>query len=510
MSAARRLAGLVAALLLFRVGSALVVFQPGYTDAYYYADVAKRLAAGQGLTADFIWNFLEYPSGVGPFPIASHRFWMPLASVLQAVGIAGLPFLDAFRAAQAMEILVACLIPVVTYVAVRSLGGSANVGLLAAALAGLGGAFAPGWVSLDSFAPAAVIGTAFFLFYRRAATGDVRAGALAGSAVGLLFLARSEGPLFGLALLWLLRAPASRRSGLAASLVALVIGLAWLARDLALGPGPDLLGRGMLLVRYEDFFAVDTRVGLLGLPAVGWEQFSSASGVVLAAKAAAVGTNLVTFLFAFGLLLVPGIARALWSRWSRPDVRAYAGLLVLVFLVESLVFTLHSTRGSYFHSLAAFFPFGVALGVVGTNELLRSTEGRRLAAAAGIVAAVIVSAFSVSQWDISFNTPYRERLALVDRLPPGGLMAIDAAAWRWIADRPAVVTPANLDPCAIGYAADLDVMTLVLERAHFTSYDRLYRGAVTYEFIGPPVQVGDFRLYRVDARRARDLCASTM
>ena len=117
MSAARRLAVLVGTLLLFRLGSAVVVFQPGYTDAYYYADVAKRLAAGQGLTADFIWNFIEYPSGVGPFPIASHRFWMPLATALQAVGIAGLPFLDAFRAAQAMEILVACVIPVVTYVA---------------------------------------------------------------------------------------------------------------------------------------------------------------------------------------------------------------------------------------------------------------------------------------------------------------------------------------------------------------------------------------------------------
>ena len=222
------------------------------------------------------------------------------------------------------------------------------------------------------------------------------------------------------------------------------------------------------------------------------------------------GTNLVTFLFAFGLLLVPGLARALWSRWSRPDVRAYAGLLALVFLLESLVFTLHSTRGSYFHSLAAFFPFGVALGVVGTHDLLRSTEGRRLAAAAGIVAAVIVSTFSVSQWDISFNTAYRERVALVERLPAGGIMAIDAAAWRWIAHRPAVVTPANLDFCAIGYAADLDVMTLVLERVHFTSYDPLYRGAVTYEYIGPPVQVGDFRLYRVDARRARALCASTL
>src|SRR5712692_4424450 len=107
---------------------------------------------------------------------------MPLATVVQAIGIKGLPFLDA---------------------------------LVAAALAGLGGAFAPGWVSLDAFAPAAVIGTVFFLLYRRAAAGDVRLGAAAGLAAGLLFLARAEGALFGLALLWLMRSPVSRRAGLA-------------------------------------------------------------------------------------------------------------------------------------------------------------------------------------------------------------------------------------------------------------------------------------------------------
>ena len=104
---------LVGALLLFRLlSAAFVVFQPGYTDAYYYADVAKRLAAGQGLTADFIWNFLE---AGGPLPVPSHRFWMPLATVVQALGIKTLPFLDAFHAAQAAEILIACAIPVVAY-----------------------------------------------------------------------------------------------------------------------------------------------------------------------------------------------------------------------------------------------------------------------------------------------------------------------------------------------------------------------------------------------------------
>ena len=86
MSAARRLALIVGALLLFRLGSALIVSQPGYTDAYYYAGVARRLVAGFGLSADFIWNFLEAAPG-GSVPVPSHRFWMPLATVLQSIGM---------------------------------------------------------------------------------------------------------------------------------------------------------------------------------------------------------------------------------------------------------------------------------------------------------------------------------------------------------------------------------------------------------------------------------------
>jgi hypothetical protein len=488
LSAARRLAALVGALLLFRLASAaFVVFQPGYTDAYYYADVAKRLAAGQGLTADFIWNFLE---ASGPLPVPSHRFWMPLATVLQAIGIKTLPFLDAFHAAQAAEILIACAIPVVAYRAARSLGASANGALVAAALAGLGGAFAPGWVSLDAFAPAAVIGTVFFLLYRRAAVGDVRAGALAGLAVGLLFLARSEGALFGLALLWLLRSPSSRRAAAAGSGVALAIGLGWLARDLALGSAPDLFARSVLLVRYEDFFAA----GPVGAPT---------ADQLLAPKPGALVTNVVTFAFAFGLLLLPGMARAIWVRRERADVRAFTGLLVLVYLVESLVFTLHSTRGSYFHSLAAFVPFGVALGVIGTAELLRTVERCRVAAAGGVVAACIISAFALAQWDSSFNDPYRARVAALAAIPPGPFLAIDAAAWRWIADRPVVVTPSDGIAAALCAAADDGARAIVLEPVHFSTYQALWDGSAL-SGLQPPVTSGIFRIYAFPPKDAID------
>ena len=486
------------ALLFFRLGSALIVSQPGYTDAYYYVGVARRLVAGQGLTADFIWNFLEAAPG-GSMPVPSHRFWMPLATVLQSIGIGAFPFVDSFRAAQAMEILASLFIPIVAFRAARSLGGTTDLSLVAAALAGLGGAFAPGWVSLDAFAPAAVLGTLFFLAYGRAARGNIESGALAGLWIGLLFLARAEGALFGLALLPLLRSPATRRGGAAGTVIAMAIGLAWLARDLSLGPVPDLFARGALLVRYEDFFAVEPPT---------WSAFVAALPQVMTAKVVAAGTNAVTFIFAFGLLLVPGIVVAFRSGRTVPSVRAFAGLLTGVYLFQTLVVTLHSTHGSYFHSLAAFFPFGVALGAIGTSELLRTAERRRVAAAGGLAAAFVLSAFALAEWDAAFDPPYRARVAAVRSIPPGRFMAIDAAAWRWIGRRPVIVTPADLRPCAFARASYSAVKWLVLEPQHFSAYDAIFRGDGLPDYLGPAQVVGDIRIYAIDLRRAETLCES--
>jgi len=206
----RRLLPLTAVFLVFRIASAVVVSQPGYTDAYYYVDVASRLARGLGLTADFGWNPIE----LGPaMPYVSHQFWMPMATALQALGIAllGGPLGD-FRAAQAAIIVVAALVPPTTYLCARSLGAGDRAALVGAAVVGLGGLFAPAWVSLDGFAPAALLGSLFFLVYARAAAGDVRAGAAAGVLVGLLYLTRAEGALFGVALLALAIGATSRRA----------------------------------------------------------------------------------------------------------------------------------------------------------------------------------------------------------------------------------------------------------------------------------------------------------
>ena len=94
------LALLVLALLAFRLASLAFVTQPGYTDSYYYANVAGSLARGEGLSADFLWNPLE-AGAPGELPVPSHRFWVPLASVIGAAGLWAFgPLLGDFRGTQ--------------------------------------------------------------------------------------------------------------------------------------------------------------------------------------------------------------------------------------------------------------------------------------------------------------------------------------------------------------------------------------------------------------------------
>jgi hypothetical protein len=59
---------------------------PAYPDSFYYVDVARRLAAGQGFSVDVVWIFAEVGGRIPAdpvLPITSNAHWMPLASLVQ-------------------------------------------------------------------------------------------------------------------------------------------------------------------------------------------------------------------------------------------------------------------------------------------------------------------------------------------------------------------------------------------------------------------------------------------
>ncbi len=105
---------------------------------------------------------------------------------------------------------------------------------------------------------------------------------------------------------------------------------------------------------------------------------------------------------------------------------------------------------------------------------------------------------AVAQWDAAFNAGYRARLAAVDAIPPGPFLAIDAAAWRYASGRRVLVTPADGVGAAMCAAAFYDARSIVLEDAHFASYDALYGGELV-GWLGRPIERGSTKVYPIVA-----------
>src|SRR2546428_214764 len=120
----------------------------------------------------------------------------------------------------------------------------------------------------------------------------------------------------------------------------------------------------------------------------------------------------------------------------------------------------------------------MALVALGGDAWLNQRDAamRRLAVTGTLFAAAGLAVFGLATWNTAFNAPYRARLAALDAIPAGPFLAIDAAAWRYIADRPVFVTPADGPGIAACVAARYGASSVVVEPAHFSTYDGLFRG----------------------------------
>jgi hypothetical protein len=117
-----------------------------------------------------------------------------------------------------------------------------------------------------------------------------------------------------------------------------------------------------------------------------------------------------------------------------------------------------------------------------------------LATYGSLLAVLALAVFGLTNWDASFNGPYRARVAALDAIPPGPFLAIDAAAWRWISDRSVVIGPADGPEIAACVAIRYRAQSLVLEPAHFSAYQSLYDGAGSSWF-GLSAERGGIRVF---------------
>ncbi len=364
-------AGLLAVGVLLMVLLAWPKRIPGYMDAYYHVVIARRIAAGQGFTEPFVWNFLA-PAGSIPHP--SHMYWMPLPSLLAA---AGTFLFGASRWAVTWPfILCGAALPVLTYCVARKIGAGEGEAVVSGLLVGAAGFYAPYWTSPDSFAPFALVGglALYFLAY---ADGKWTYAFGAGILAGLGHLARPDGLLLLVAglLVFARRAGTARRGWRAALwLLAgyLAVMLPWYGRNWAVAGSP-FGGGGLQTLFLRDY---DEIYAALRVPCAtdflnwGW-------GNILGSKLNAFLSNAVTLLGALMFALAP---LSLWGWWSHRRHRLAGPFAVfggLLYLSMSLAFTFPGVRGSFFHSAGALLPFLFAGVFPGLRSAMAWVSARR-------------------------------------------------------------------------------------------------------------------------------------
>ncbi len=512
--------------LIVPLGISRFQSMPGYMDADYYFAGGIQLAQGKGFTEPYLWNYLDNPSGL---PHPSHTYWMPLASIVSAIGmwIAGQ---STYAAGRASFIVLSAFTPLLTTALAYSVSRQTRLAVVSGLLSIFSLYYASFMPVPDNYALYMLFGGAFlWLAPRREKWIDLALGAFA----GLLTLARSDGLLWlgltGLTVMWKF---ATREDGIKstfaewlrriipAGLLALVgyfvVMGGWHIRNLHLfgsfmTPGG---GRLLWLQNYNQTFIYPpenlTREGFL---AAGWSA-------ALQDRLMAFNANLGNTFAAQGeIFLLPFILIGLWQ--VRHDLRtkiAVTGWLIL-FIAMTIIFPFAGSRGSFFHAGAAFQPFWWVAAPIGLDSVISWARQRGKLADANaplffqvilVLLAILMTAYLVnfrviaSGWaKDDFIYPQVEAKLLDNGISPRDVVIVRNPPGYFLASgRQSVSLPFGDESTIKAVAKKFGARYLILENGGtFDSIEDLYKhpeNNPSFIYLG---EVDGARLYRIEVAR---------
>ena len=499
---------------------------PGYMDADYYFAGGVRLAEGHGFTEPYLWNYLDDPAGL---PHPSHTYWMPLASIVSALGmwLTGQP---TYAAGRLPFILLSGCVPLLTAALAFRISRQTRLAMASGLLSIFSLYYAPFMPVPDNYALYMLLGSAFLLLApRREKWVPVVLGALA----GLMTLARSDGLLWlGLASLTVLWNSAYQsdettdtlRKRLALIIPAGLLLLAgylltmgfWHVRNLglfgsALTPGG---GRLLWLQNYNQTFIYPpqalTRESFLQ---AGWD-------LAFQNRLRAFASNFSNaFAAQGGIFLFPFILVGLWQ--LRRELRtkiAVTGWLIL-FAVMTVIFPFAGSRGSFFHAGAAFQPYWWVAAPIGLDAVLAWARARGqfqdknapyFLQGVLVLLAIFMTAYLVnfrviaSGWakdDLIY--PSVEGLLLEHGIAPGEVVVVRNPPGYFIAsERAAIALPFGDASTILAVAEKFKASYLVLEKGGtFETIQELYDepgSNASFVYIG---EINEAKLYRIELAR---------
>ncbi|MEO6350137.1 MAG: glycosyltransferase family 39 protein [Candidatus Limnocylindrales bacterium] len=483
---------------------------PAYPDSYYYVHVAEQLAAGHGLTSQYIWNFVDVGGqlpAVPTLPIPSNGHWMPLAAFVQV------PFIMLFGNGALAEMLpfwiVGAAAAPITWWMGRDAGFDARPSFAAAVMVAAPAGLTPFLSQPDNFGLFMTLGVLSLWLCARGARGDRRAFALGGLVVGLAMLARSDGVLLGLPFaLVLLRALVTgreRRATLiaAAACAALfaVVMTPWLLRQIdvfgTIAPSAAN-GRILWIKNYAELYSI-------GSAATPQTLFADGPGAFIGTRVSGLLSALGLFaLLALAAVLAPLALAGAWVRRRDPTFAPFFVYAFALFAASALLFAVHVPKGTFIHSAVALLPHTFLLVTTGVGTLVawvarhRATwdapRATRLFTSAAVAVALMGAALqtitTVGHWRSARETQVELAAGLSDVPKSDRIMSADAGAYYYLTGHPGIVTPNDPLPVVESAMRAYDVRWLILERdAIVPALAPVLSGEVRPAWLSAPVAI---------------------
>ncbi|MCD4752885.1 MAG: hypothetical protein K8R40_07435 [Anaerolineaceae bacterium] len=355
-------------------------------ESYYYLG-GKNLYEGNGFSEEILWNFLDDPEGI---PHPSHLYWMPFNSILAAGGM----FLfrsTNYLAGSFFFILLAAIIPCLTYSVSWRLSNNQSLSLIIAGFSIVSGYYFSMLSTIDSFSVYMLLGTTYLLvvgFYPSSTRKRLLSkGILLGLLAGLMHFTRADGILwifilpFVIGIEEIFKNSRKLKPALFPILVSTFSGLStyflvmsgWYIRNLRLFNSLTVSGSSLpiWMRNYNELFSYPSNI----LNYTHWIQ----DGLVQILETAFTSliNNLGTFLGVnCFVILLPFIIGAIWKRRELWFVQFGVIMFLLFMGVMSFIFPFAGVRGGFLHSGSAFQIFFWTLGGLGIYDGLSWMEKR--------------------------------------------------------------------------------------------------------------------------------------
>jgi 4-amino-4-deoxy-L-arabinose transferase-like glycosyltransferase len=341
--------------------------QPGTMDACYYYSGGLSLAQNRGLTEIFLWNYLDESTSL---PHPSHLYWMPLPSILAALGM--VLFHAGFRASQIPFLFLATFFPLLVYWLGKRISGSFRIAVVAGFFSVFSGFYTVFWMNTESFLTYAWIGGLTFLcisYWLEKQFWWISLGM--GILCGLAHLTRADGIVFLALILWwvAVRRPLSKPSRILSIFLILggyiLVAGFWYVRNISLYHAvfPPGTTRTLWLTEYNDLFHFP-------ISDITPQRFFSAGwSSLLSARWNALVWNVQTSIFVLGLVFLSPLAGwgfALLRR--KTEIRISMAYFFLLLFVMTVVYPFQGERGGFFHSTSALLPLSAVAAAYGLER----------------------------------------------------------------------------------------------------------------------------------------------